>query len=109
MAVKDYTTTSEGIELQFGVNHIGHFLLTSLLLPKILAASKGARVINVSSFGYLAAGVRFNDWNFKVLFPILTASTLADLTMQPYRMGQSIIPGLPIRSPKQQTSSLHLL
>lgn len=66
MAVKDYTTTAEGIELQFGANHIGHFLLTSLLMPKILAAGKGARIVNVSSFGYLSAGVRFDDWNFKV-------------------------------------------
>jgi NAD(P)-dependent dehydrogenase (short-subunit alcohol dehydrogenase family) len=66
MAVKDSTTTAEGIELQFG-----RFLLTNLLVPKILAAGKGARIINVSSFGYMAAGVRFDDWNFKVLLPIL--------------------------------------
>lgn len=67
MAIKSYQTTSEGIELQFGVNHIGHFLLTSLLMPKILAAGKGARIINVSSMGYMNSGVRFDDWNFKVL------------------------------------------
>jgi NAD(P)-dependent dehydrogenase (short-subunit alcohol dehydrogenase family) len=64
MAVKDYTTTADGIELQFGANHIGHFLLTNLLMDKILAAGKGARVINVSSFGYMGAGVRFDDWDF---------------------------------------------
>jgi NAD(P)-dependent dehydrogenase (short-subunit alcohol dehydrogenase family) len=65
MAVKHYQTTKEGIELHFGANHIGHFLLTSLLMPQILAARDGARVINVSSFGYLAGGVRFDDWNFE--------------------------------------------
>ncbi|KAK4505969.1 hypothetical protein PRZ48_003934 [Zasmidium cellare] len=37
--------TSEGIELTFGTNHIGHFLLTSLL-PNI------TRIVNVSSLGY---------------------------------------------------------
>lgn len=65
MATKDYTTTAEGIELQFGVNHIGHFLLTNLLMEKLLAAKKGARIINLSSFGYLMSGIR-DDWNFKV-------------------------------------------
>ncbi|RDW60286.1 hypothetical protein BP5796_11892 [Coleophoma crateriformis] len=65
MGVREYTTTVQGIETQFGINHIGHFLLTKLLMPKLLAAKNGARVINVSSFGHLAMGVRFDDWNFK--------------------------------------------
>ena len=34
-------------------------------MPKILAASPGARIINVSSFGYLSSGVRFDDFNFR--------------------------------------------
>ena len=67
MAIKKYTTTIEGIETQFGTNHIGHFLLTKLLMPKILAAGKGARIINVGSFGYLTGGVQFDDHNFNVL------------------------------------------
>ena len=64
MAVKDYKTTQDGIELQFGTNYIGHFLLTNLLVPKILAAGKGARIVNVSSNGYKLGGVRFDDYNF---------------------------------------------
>jgi NAD(P)-dependent dehydrogenase (short-subunit alcohol dehydrogenase family) len=68
MAVKDYTQTKDGIELQFGANHVGHFLLTSLLASKIIAA-KG-RILNVSSFGYLSGGVRFDDANFSVSFLI---------------------------------------
>ena len=67
MAIKTYTTTVDGIETQFGSNHIGHFLLTKLLMPKILDAGKDARVVNVGSFGYLTGGVHFDDHNFKVL------------------------------------------
>jgi NAD(P)-dependent dehydrogenase (short-subunit alcohol dehydrogenase family) len=41
--------TKDGFEVHFGVNHLGPFLLTNLLLPKVVAASPGARVVNVSS------------------------------------------------------------
>ncbi|RAL58295.1 hypothetical protein DID88_006408 [Monilinia fructigena] len=66
MAVSSFQETLDGIELQFGSNHIGHFLLTNLLLEKILNAGKdgGARIVNVSSTGYELGGVRFDDWNF---------------------------------------------
>jgi NAD(P)-dependent dehydrogenase (short-subunit alcohol dehydrogenase family) len=51
MAVKEYKKTAEGIELQFATNHIGHFLLTNLFMDKILAAGKGARIVNFSING----------------------------------------------------------
>ena len=66
MALKDYATTKDGIEMQLGSNHVGHFLLTNLLLPKLLAAGGGARIVNVSSFGYMSGGVRFDDPSFQV-------------------------------------------
>lgn len=66
MAIKDYTTTPEGIEMQFAANYVGHFLLTNLLMPKIFASGKGARIINVASGAYTLSSVRFDDWNFKV-------------------------------------------
>ncbi|KAH9204291.1 hypothetical protein DL95DRAFT_529323 [Leptodontidium sp. 2 PMI_412] len=65
MAIPTFETTKEGIELQFGSNHVGHFLLTNLLLPKVEAAGKGARIVNVSSSGFELAGVRFDDYNFE--------------------------------------------
>ena len=72
MAVKEYTKTEDGFELQFAANHVGHFLLTNLLIDKIIAA-KG-RIINVSSFGYMSGGVNFDDPGFKVmLLRIMTA------------------------------------
>ena len=42
--------TAAGFEMQFGVNHLGHFALTGLLWPA-LAAGAGARVVTVTSFG----------------------------------------------------------
>lgn len=59
-----YSTTPEGIEMQFGTNHIGHFLFTNLIMPKILA-SKAPRIVNVSSIGHRFSGVRFDDVNFQ--------------------------------------------
>ena len=47
--------TKQGFELTFGVNHLGHFLLTQLLLPKLLEAPH-SRVVNVSSKAHYNAG-----------------------------------------------------
>lgn len=57
MAIPTYTTTTDGHETQFGVNHLAHFLLLQLLLPALLAGSSPehhSRVIMVSSSGHQA-------------------------------------------------------
>lgn len=59
-----YKTTAEGIENQFGSNHVGHFLFTNLLMPKIRAAPN-PRVVSVASDGHRFGGVRFEDVNFQ--------------------------------------------
>ncbi|KAF5868470.1 putative short-chain dehydrogenase protein [Botrytis fragariae] len=65
MAPAKYNTTAEGLEVQFGANHVGHFLLTNLLMPAIVAAaSEGARIVNLSSMGWSLGEVRFDDYNF---------------------------------------------
>ena len=48
MGIKDRTFTEDGLEMQMGVNHFGHFLLTNELLT-LLEKSEDARVVSVSS------------------------------------------------------------
>ena len=52
--------TRDGFELVFGVNHLGHFLLTALLWPSLQAAGQ-ARVVNVASTAHRrASGIDFD-------------------------------------------------
>ncbi|KAH8551417.1 hypothetical protein BGW37DRAFT_537903 [Umbelopsis sp. PMI_123] len=60
-----YHTTKDGIEAQFGTNHIGPFLFTNLILPKMLSSKTGApRVVNISSIGHVLASILFDDPTF---------------------------------------------
>jgi len=54
--------TAQGFEYTFGVNHLGHFSLTTLLLDR-LRASSPARIVNVTSVGhhFASKGMRFDD------------------------------------------------
>lgn len=56
--------TAEGCEWQFGVNHIGHFLFTCLLVPALRAGAP-ARVVNLSSAGHKYSPVDFDDPHFE--------------------------------------------
>lgn len=52
--------TADGFEMQFGTNHLGHFALTGLLLPSLLA-TKDARIVTVSSTAHKPGRINFDD------------------------------------------------
>jgi len=52
--------TEDGLETTFAVNHIGYFLLTRLLEPKLIASAP-ARVVNVASRAHRSGTIRFDD------------------------------------------------
>jgi len=54
--------TADGFETQFGVNHLGHFALTGLLLPALLT-TPGARVVTLSSGIHAIANIDITDLN----------------------------------------------
>jgi NAD(P)-dependent dehydrogenase (short-subunit alcohol dehydrogenase family) len=59
-----FSHTADGFEMQFGTNHIGHFALTTGLLPTLKAAGK-ARVVALSSIGHRRSDVVWDDINFE--------------------------------------------
>ena len=56
--------TADGFEIQFGTNHLGHFELTQLLTPQLVAAD-GARIVILSSDGHRMSDVDFDDPNWQ--------------------------------------------
>lgn len=69
MNIPERTLSPDGIEMHLATNHVGHFLLNSLIMPKIIAAAKGkppgtVRIVNVSSVATYASPLRASDPNF---------------------------------------------
>jgi protochlorophyllide reductase len=55
-----FQRTEDGFELTFGTNHLGHFALTGLLLPRLLE-TQGSRVVTVSSVAHRYGEMHFDD------------------------------------------------
>ena len=56
--------TADGFEMQFGTNHLGHFLFTNLLLPKVLEGTS-PRIVNLSSAAHAFSDVDLDDPGFE--------------------------------------------
>jgi NAD(P)-dependent dehydrogenase (short-subunit alcohol dehydrogenase family) len=76
-----YGKTTQGFEQQFGINHLGHFALTGLLLERI-NATPNARIVTVSSGAHQYGIINFDDLNWEKRYPPTRAygqSKLANL------------------------------
>jgi NAD(P)-dependent dehydrogenase (short-subunit alcohol dehydrogenase family) len=73
--------TKDGFEIQFGVNHLGHFLLTNLLLPLVIK-TENSRIVTLSSGAHRSGEIMFDDINWEKSyskFPAYSQSKLANL------------------------------
>ncbi|SDX31929.1 SDR family oxidoreductase [Paenibacillus sp. CF384] len=64
--------TADGFERQLGVNHLGHYLLTGLLLP-LLRQSQSARIVNVSSGAHKIGTMDYGDPGMSKSFTVWRA------------------------------------
>jgi NAD(P)-dependent dehydrogenase (short-subunit alcohol dehydrogenase family) len=76
-------TSADGHEMTFQVNHLAPFLLTNLLVDRLTAAPRGARVINTSSAVYRAARLDLDDldcrrgrWGLRRAYPASKLATI---------------------------------
>lgn len=70
MGVQERTLTEDGIEMHLATNHVGHWLLTCLIIPKLIKSAennpKGStRIVNVTSASPMVSGMRWTDTNFE--------------------------------------------
>jgi NAD(P)-dependent dehydrogenase (short-subunit alcohol dehydrogenase family) len=92
--------TADGFELQFGTNHLGHFALTGLLLPALLAGER-PRVVTVSSQLHRRGRINFDDVNSQRGYGAWTAysqSKLANMLFTFELQRRSARNGLPLMS-----------
>ena len=72
----DRQETKEGLERQFGINHIGHFLLTTELLDLM---GEGSRIVNVASGAHKTGKIHFDDINLHKGFNVFKAYSQSKL------------------------------
>jgi NAD(P)-dependent dehydrogenase (short-subunit alcohol dehydrogenase family) len=80
MAVPEWRATAEGFEYTLGVNYLGHFLLTTLLLDRLRRTAGGSRVINVASAAHLGGGALDPSKDLSVVLPSSSLSLSSSTT-----------------------------
>ncbi len=70
--------TSNGFEMNMGINHLGHFLLTNLLLDRLMLAEQG-RIVNVSSGAYKVGKIHVDDPTLKKRYNVAKGYTQSKL------------------------------
>lgn len=116
-----FKTTAEGIEYQFGCNHIGHFLLTNLIMPKLLSAP-APRIVNVASDGHRFSGIRVDDPSFQngkaydqweaygqsktanILFSVALAQKLGNRGLKAYSLHPGVTLGTSLAPPMDDST-----
>jgi NAD(P)-dependent dehydrogenase (short-subunit alcohol dehydrogenase family) len=92
--------TLDGFESCFGINHLGHFALTGLLLHKLIAAAH-ARIVTVSSTAHRVARLNPQEWpspDNPNIYHAYAASKLANLLFAYHLHRLITATGLPMRS-----------
>jgi NAD(P)-dependent dehydrogenase (short-subunit alcohol dehydrogenase family) len=92
-----YALTKDGFESQIGTNHLGHFALTNLLLPKLTD-----RVVTVSSYMHKVGRISLDDLNWKTrrysAWPAYGQSKLANLLFTSELQQRLTAAGSPLRA-----------
>ena len=70
--------TKDGLEMAFGVNYMGHFLLTQSLMP-LLKSAKNARIVILGSVAYKTGKINFDDLAMKKGYTVAAAYSRAKL------------------------------
>eukprot|EP00884_Botryococcus_braunii_P023553 jgi/Botrbrau1/9882/Bobra.0080s0017.1 len=100
--------TKDGFEMQFGVNYMGHFLLTQLLLENMKEQEKPSRIVVMSSEGHRLGKLHFDDLHYRnrhynrwvayghsklanILFAKELATRLADTPIKVFSLHPGII------------------
>ncbi|GAB0099637.1 dehydrogenase/reductase SDR family member on chromosome X [Sergentomyia squamirostris] len=98
-----FALTEDGFESQMAINYLGHFLLTHLLLPEIIAAGsieKNSRIVNVSSCVHLMGRIDYDNFNGKKSYYGATAynqSKLAQVLFTKHLQAALVARGAPVQ------------
>ena len=101
MAYPTRRTTRDGFEEQFGTNYLGHFALTARLMPALLRAEGGARVVSLASLAHVKGRIALDDLQGERRYDPWTAyrqSKLAMLVFAREFQRRADAAGWPIRS-----------